>query len=76
MLHPDESCLRWGTQANKELIAIATRAMIIVALDFLELGTIRAMNIAYKAMPIEFCILAGRTEQIVAPIAVPKAHPQ
>jgi hypothetical protein len=40
--------------------------MIMVALDFLELGTIKAINIAYKAIPIEFCILAGRTEQTVA----------
>ena len=76
MLHPAEICLRKGAQVNRELIAIATRAMIILDPDFLELGTIKAINIAYKAIPMEFCIPAGRTEQIAEPIAVPNAHPR
>ena len=74
--HPGEICFRQGTQVSSELIAIATTVMHKAALDLLALGTIRAMNMAYKAMPIELLMVAGRIEQARAPIAVPMAHPQ
>lgn len=46
------------------------------ALDFLDAGTNKAMNMAYKATPIELWSFSGNTEVVTAPSTVPKAHPQ
>ncbi len=34
------------------------------------------MNIAYRAIPIALCNLAGSIEQAIPPVAVPRAHPK
>lgn len=76
MLHPGDISFRCAAQVNRQLITMAMAVMVRTGLDRLALGTIKAMNMAYRAIPIEFCIASGRTEQISAPRAVPKAHPQ
>ena len=44
--------------------------------DFLAGGTIIAINIAYKAIPIALAMLIGKEEHMKAPNAVPSVQPQ
>ena len=43
--------------------------------DLFAGGTIIAINMAYKAIPIALAILIGKEEHMSAPNAVPSVHP-
>jgi len=76
MLHPPEALPTYGTHAKNELMLMAIIDTTRAAFDFFAAGTTSAINMAYNAMPMEFCSMGGSTEEVKAPTIVPKAHPQ
>ncbi len=73
--NPPDIKEKTGMYFNPMVIKTDNRTMINIGLDFLDGGTIIAMNIAYKAIPIALLMDKGNDSDIRAPIAVPKVQP-
>ena len=75
VLNPLEIKLNSGIYLSRRFIAIEITIIIKMGRDFFAGGTIIAINMAYKAIPIALLMESGSAEQVKAPKAVPKLQP-
>ena len=72
---PEEIKEKTGTYFRMQFAATAITTIISTWKESREAGTISAMNMPYKAIPMAFWRAAGSTEEMLPPRTVPRFQP-